>query len=84
VPVVAFSSNWGAHAMTAALAAVTRMPRLLPRPQSEVRMLRRLARAGVVDGVTRRRAPSVDGGGLSLQAAILTLLHALIETPARS
>ena len=84
VPVVAFSSNWGAQAMTAALAAVTRMPRLLPRPQSEVRMLRRLARAGVVDGVTRRRAPSVDGGGLALQAAILTLLHSLIETPARS
>lgn len=82
-PVAAFTSNWGAHAVTAALAGYLGRPRLLHRPDSEARMLREMVRAGVVDGATRRRVPTVDGTGLALQVAFLGVLHALLEAPSR-
>jgi hypothetical protein len=78
-PVAAFTSNWGAHAVTAALASRLGQPHLLPRPQSEARMLRQMVRAGAVDGATRQRVPTVDGGGLALQIAFLGMLHALLD-----
>lgn len=83
-PVAAFTSNWGAHAVTAALAAHLGQPRLLPRPKSEARMLRNMVRAGAVDGATRQRIPTVDGTGLALQVAFLGMLHALVEAVSRS
>ena len=82
-PVVAFTSNWGAHAVTAALAAYLGRPRLLHRPQSEARMLRRMVRAGAVDGATRQRVLTVDGTGLIVQTALLGLLQALVASAAR-
>ena len=82
-PVVAFASNWGAHAVTAALAAYLGRPGLLHRPQSEARMLRRIVRAGAVDGATRKRVPTVDGTGLAVQAALLALLRALVASATR-
>ncbi len=78
VPVIAFNSNWGAHAIAAALAARLGNVRLLHRPSSEARMLRRMVRAGAVDGVTRRRLPTVDGGPLALQVACVSMLQALL------
>lgn len=78
-PVAAFTSNWGAYAITAALAGRLGRPRLLPKPASEARMLRKLVRAGVVDGATRQRIPTVDGTGLALQVAFLGMLRALVE-----
>jgi len=78
IPVVAFNSNWGAHAITAALAASLGNSRLLHRPAGEGRMLRALVRAGGVDGVTGRRDPTVDGGPLALQTAMVGMLHALL------
>jgi hypothetical protein len=83
MPVVAFTSNWGAHAVTAALAAFVGEARLLHRPQSEVRMLRAMVRAGVVDGATRERGPTVDGSGLPLQSALLGLFQALVRSAPR-
>ncbi len=83
VPVVAFSSNWGAYAVAAALgAAHTGIP-LVHRPATEARMLRRLARAGAVDGVTGRREPTVDGVSLHVQAALVAMLCALVAVPRR-
>jgi hypothetical protein len=82
-PVVAFTSNWGAHAVTAALAAYLGRPGLLHRPQSEARMLRRIVRAGAVDGATRERVPTVDGTGLTVHTALLALLRALVVSAAR-
>jgi hypothetical protein len=79
IPVVASSSNWGAYGVTAALSARLKDRRLLHRPGSEVRMLRRMVRAGAVDGITRRRAPTVDGLGLTLQAALVGTLGALVD-----
>lgn len=78
-PVAAFTSNWGAYALIAALAAYCGQPRLLPRPETEGRMLRRMVGAGAVDGATRERVPTVDGTGIELQAAFLAMLHALVE-----
>ena len=82
-PVAAFTSNWGAHALTAGLAAYLGQPRLLPRPESEARMLRSMVRAGAVDGATRQRVPTVDGTGLDLQVAFLGMLQALVEAVSR-
>jgi hypothetical protein len=78
-PVAAFTSNWGAQALTAAVAGRLGLPHLLPRPRTEARMLRQMVRAGAVDGATRRRVPTVDGSGLALQVAFLGMLHALLE-----
>ena len=82
-PVAAFTSNWGAHAVTAALAGHLGRPRLLPRPESEARMLRNMVRAGAVDGATRQRVPTVDGTDLALQVAFLGMLHALVGAVCR-
>jgi D-glutamate cyclase len=82
-PVVAFSSNWGSYAVAAALAARLRQPELLHRPASEGRMLRSLLRSGVVDGLTRRAALSVDGAPLAVQTALVDLLGAVLR-PARA
>jgi len=83
-PVAAFTSNWGAQAVTAGLAAHLGQPRLLHRPASEARMLRRMVRAGAVDGATRRRVPTVDGSDVPLQLAFLGVLHALVGTVPQS
>jgi hypothetical protein len=80
VPVIAFSSNWGAHAVATVLAARLGNSRLLHQPRSEARMLRQMVRAGAVDGVTRERVPTVDGGPLTLQTALVGMLHALLES----
>jgi hypothetical protein len=82
-PVAAFTSNWGAQAVTAALASRLGQPHLLPGPRSEARILRRMVRAGAVDGATRQRVPTVDGGGLALQVAFLGMLHALLDAAPR-
>lgn len=78
VPVVAFSSNWGAYGVAAAIAVRLGHPGLLHQARSEAHILRRMVRAGAVDGITRRRAPTVDAGGLPLQMAIVGLLGALV------
>lgn len=75
--VVAFTSNWGAYGVVANLACRLEARDLLHRPAVEARILRRCVAAGAVDGVTRRRAATVDGGSLALQGAILTLLRAV-------
>jgi hypothetical protein len=78
VPVIAFSSNWGAHAVVAVLAARLGNSRLLHQPRSEARMLRQMVREGAMDGVTRARVPTVDGGPLALQTALVGMMHALL------
>jgi hypothetical protein len=78
-PVVALTSNWGSYAVAAALAARTGRPVLLHAPHAEAEVLRAIARAGAVDGVTRRRGPSVDGGSLALQTAVVAGLQAFVR-----
>jgi hypothetical protein len=82
-PVVAFSSNWGAYALCAALGRAVDPP-LVHRPATETRMLRCLAKAGAVDGVTGRREPTVDGVSAPVQAAVVGLLYALTRAGRRA
>lgn len=72
--VVAGTSNWGAYGIVAALARSTRRP-LLHTAADEARLVRACARAGAVDGITRRHEPTVDGLPLAAHAAVVELLR---------
>jgi hypothetical protein len=78
-PVAAATSNWGAYGTAAALAVLRGDPRLLHAPEAETAMLEACVRAGAVDGITRRRAPSVDGIPLAAQVALVHRLRALVR-----
>lgn len=79
--VVAGVSNWGAYGITAQLARHARRA-LLHSPADERRMVTACVRAGAVDGVTRRRAPTVDGLSLPVHGAVIELLRLIERTPA--
>ena len=71
-------SNWGGHALVAALSVLS--GRSLLRPvMHEQRVLETLLAAGAVDGSLRRRALSVDGIGWHEYAQILTALHHAVD-----
>lgn len=69
-------SNWGAYALVAALSADSGVW-LGQSAEEERAMLERLCSCGVVDGVTKRCAPSVDGLGLEEQLRVRGALEAL-------
>ena len=72
-------SNWGGHALVAALSVLS--GRSLLRPvMHERRVLETLLAAGAVDGSLRKRALSVDGIGWDEYAQILTALHRAVDT----
>jgi hypothetical protein len=71
--VVAGVSNWGAYGIVAGLSEAAARP-LLHTVDDERRMVRACVEAGACDGVTRRPEPTVDGLGLDVHAAWLTLL----------
>jgi len=71
--VVAGVSNWGAYGIVAALARLTGRP-LLHSPGQERRMIEACVAAGAVDGVTRRREPTVDGFPVLVHEAVVALL----------
>lgn len=79
--VVAGVSNWGAYGIAAQLARQAGRP-LLHTPADERRMVTACVRAGAVDGVTRRRAPTVDGLSLETHGAVIELLGLIERTPA--
>lgn len=76
--VVAATSNWGAYAVTAALALLSGREDLLPGPAVEAAVREACVAAGARDGITREAAPTVDGTSPEAQAAILTLLRAAV------
>lgn len=71
--VVAGTSNWGAYGIVAQLGRLTGR-RLLHSPAVERRMVEACVQAGAVDGITRRREPTVDGLSLDVHAAVVELL----------
>jgi hypothetical protein len=77
-PVAAATSNWGAYGTAAALAVLRGDPRLLHGPEAEAAMLEACVQAGAVDGITRRRAPTVDGFPLAAQVTLVRRLRALV------
>ncbi|HEV8641092.1 MAG TPA: DUF4392 domain-containing protein [Methylomirabilota bacterium] len=72
--VVAGTSNWGAYGIVAALERLARRP-LLHTPSLERRLIEACVDAGAVDGVLRRRTPTVDGLPLEAHTAVVELLR---------
>lgn len=73
-------SNWGAHALVAALSLHNQRPLLRP-PAHERRVLEALLAAGAVDGSTRKAELSVDGVGWDAYSQILTAMHDEVVAP---
>lgn len=72
--VVAGVSNWGGYGVVAALSRLAGRE-LLHTPAAERRMIEACVAAGAADGVTRRRATTVDGLPLEVHAAVVELLR---------
>ena len=73
--VVAGTSNWGAYGIVAALERLH--GRLLLHTGAIERLIiERCVKAGAVDGITRKREPTVDGLSAEIHAGIVELLHA--------
>jgi hypothetical protein len=71
--VVAGVSNWGAYGIVAHLAHMTGRP-LLHTPAQERELVTACVEAGALDGVSRRREPTVDALPLEAHAAVVALL----------
>jgi len=71
--VVAGVSNWGAYGIVAQLGRISGEP-LLHTPAEELRMIDACMKAGAVDGITRRREPTVDTLSADTHAAYVALL----------
>jgi len=78
--VVAGVSNWGAYGIVAAL-GLLRKRALLHTAEDERRLVEACVEAGAVDGITRRREPTVDALPLEAHAAVVELLR-LLSSPA--
>ena len=75
--VVAGVSNWGAYGVAAHLSILARQP-LLHSPEEERKLVTACVEAGGVDGLTRRRVPTVDGLPLETHMAVVELLRTLV------
>jgi len=73
------TSNWGAYAIIAAMAAVTGNADLLHTPEMEQRVLEACVNARGVDGSTGRHILAVDGMPAEAQRAIVTLLGVIVR-----
>jgi hypothetical protein len=71
--VVAGVSNWGAYGIVAQLGRVTGQS-LLHTPAEERRLIDACVSAGAVDGITRRKEPTVDTLSADTHAALVALL----------
>jgi hypothetical protein len=72
--VVAGTSNWGAYGVIAELSRLTGRS-LLHAPDQERAMVSACVQVGAVDGITRRREPTVDGLPLEVHLGMLELLR---------
>jgi len=71
-------SNWGAHAMAAALSILAER-NLLHNINIEIEMLRSLVEAGAVDGCTKKRTMTVDGLSLEENLNVFLALKDIVE-----
>jgi D-glutamate cyclase len=76
---VAACSNWGAYAMTAALAGMERNLDLFHTAEIEREMISQCCRAGGVDGFSAAPTMEVDGAHWSTHAAFVQLLRDVVE-----
>jgi hypothetical protein len=78
VLVVAGTSNWGAYAIEACLAAVLGQPGLIHDGATEAFMLVENVRNGGIDGSTGRQVLQVDGTSAAVQGAFNELFRAMV------
>lgn len=79
VLVPANTSNWGAYAVEAAMAAILGRPELMHGAEIERRMLEACVAAHGVDGSTGRHVMAVDGMAAEMHYAIVTLLGGIVR-----
>jgi len=79
--IIAGVSNWGAYGLVAGLSM--RVGQNLLRDYNEEDVVKSLVDVGLIDGITKKREPTVDGLPLSLHGKILELLIEIvnIKTP---
>ncbi|QEK12938.1 DUF4392 domain-containing protein [Crassaminicella thermophila] len=76
--IVAGVSNWGGHALTAALSLLTNTM-LLHDIKTEILILKSIIEAGGVDGCSKKRELTVDGLSLKENLKILKKLRTIVE-----
>ncbi len=69
-------SNWGAYGLIAEVS--TEVGRNLLEDWEEAFVVRLLVEKGLIDGVSKRREPSVDGVSLNVHVAMVELLRGII------
>jgi hypothetical protein len=79
VLVTAAVSNWGGYGIDAALAILCENPDVLHNPETEARILRMGADAGLIDGMTGHCIPGADGMVHTMHQAMVTLLAGIVE-----
>jgi len=79
VVVAASVSNWGAYAISAALAYLKDMPDLIHTPELERYLVEACVRGGGRDGANGLHQPSVDGIDLDGHAAFVQLLNSIVK-----
>lgn len=77
--VLAGVSNWGGHALAAALSILTRIM-LLHDAKTDEKLLKSIVEAGAVDGLSKKRETTVDGLSLEANLKILNLLRNTVES----
>lgn len=77
--IVSSVSNWGAYGLTAALSALTRQD-LLPDPDAEEELIRRLFDLGCYDGTCDMPTCGVDGFTLAENSTVLKMLARWVRT----
>lgn len=74
--VVSGVSNWGAYGVAACLSLLKGLE-YRHDSQSELRLLRRVAKAGAIDSISRERKPYVDGLSHSVNGLVVDLICAI-------
>lgn len=79
VLVPANTSNWGAYAVEAALAAATGRPEIMHSAEVERRMIEACVVTGGADGSTGRHILQVDGMPMAVSCAVVTMLGCIVR-----
>ena len=79
VLVAANTSNWGAYAVCAAIAALCDRAELFHDPAMERRMLEACVAANGADGSTGRHVLAVDGTPAEVQYGIVAIMGAIVR-----
>jgi hypothetical protein len=77
------TSNWGAYAAVAAMAAVLRRPELAHDPETEARILTTNVAAGSAEGSTGRHTYAVDGMPGDVSVSFVNMMRCIVTNGLR-